>query len=242
MTLRLDLLPSPDSPLYRFDSRWKLAGIAVAMAAVLALRNPRTLTIAFAACLLLAVFGQVPIRWLLRRLGEVALFLSPFAFLLPFLATGDGHDWLTVAVRVYAKGLSVVTLALVLLSTSTLPTIFKAAHALRFPTTLLHVVMLTYRYVFVLGQELRRMRIALRVRGYRVRANAHTYRTTAHTAGTLLVRGYERAERVSRAMRCRGFDGRFRSLIEFRTRREDLVFLALVVGTATSLCVWDYAS
>jgi cobalt/nickel transport system permease protein len=242
MTLRLDLLRSPDSSLSRLDSRWKLAGIALAMAAVLALRNPLILTIAFAACLLLALVGQVSIRWLLRRLGEVTLFLSPFALLLPFLTTGDGHHWLAAAVRLYARGLSVITLALVLLSTSPLPATFKAAHALRFPTLLLHVVMLTYRYVFVLGQELRRMRTSLRVRGYRIRANAHTYRTIAHVAGTLFVRGYERAERVGQAMRCRGFDGRFRSLMEFRTRRADLVFFALVVGTATGLCVWDYAS
>ena len=41
-------------------------------------------------------------------------------------------------------------------------------------------------------------------------------------AGTLLVRGYERSERVAQAMRCRGFDGCFRALATFRTRWSDV--------------------
>src|SRR5437868_4244073 len=83
-------------------------------------------------------------------------------------------------------------------------------------------LVLTYRYTFLLAEELGRLRIALRVRGYRNRANLHSYRTIGHVAGTLLVRSHERAERVGQAMRCRGFDGRFRSLTAFRTRWPDV--------------------
>jgi cobalt/nickel transport system permease protein len=81
------------------------------------------------------------------------------------------------------------------------------------------------------------------VRGFRNRANAHSYRTVGQAAGTLLLHGYERAERVSHAMRCRGFDGRFRSLAAFRTRRVDVLTLMMVsvgvlalVGLDVLLC------
>ena len=84
------------------------------------------------------------------------------------------------------------------------------------------------------------MRTGLRVRGYRVRANRHSYRTTGHLAGTMLVRGYERAERVGQAMRCRGFDGKFRSLERFQTRPADIAFFLLLTGFAVLLCAWDY--
>jgi cobalt/nickel transport system permease protein len=60
-----------------------------------------------------------------------------------------------------------------------------------------------------------------------------------HVTGTLLVRGYERGERVAQAMRCRGFDGRFRSLTDFRTTRYDVLMLALVWATAGAMLVWD---
>jgi cobalt/nickel transport system permease protein len=99
---------------------------------------------------------------------------------------------------------------------------------------------LTYRYVFVLAEELRRLRIALRVRGYRNRPTRHSYRTMGHVAGTLLVRGYERAERVGQAMRCRGFDGRFRSLTAFHTTPADVLFFAVVLGGAGALVGWDW--
>jgi len=99
--------------------------------------------------------------------------------------------------------------------------------------------MLTYRYIFVLATELARLRIALRVRGYRNRASRHSYRTVGHVGGTLLVRGYERAERVGQAMRCRGFDGRFRSLAEFRTTTADLSFFLVLVGAVAGLLLWE---
>jgi cobalt/nickel transport system permease protein len=98
---------------------------------------------------------------------------------------------------------------------------------------------MTYRYLFVLADEVRRMRIAFRARGYRLRANAHTYRTTAHLAGTLLVRGHERAQRISHAMRCRGFDGTFRSLTIFRTSPPDVLFFSSVVLGTAALWMWD---
>jgi cobalt/nickel transport system permease protein len=41
------------------------------------------------------------------------------------------------------------------------------------------------------------------------------------------VRSHERAERVSQAMRCRGFDGRYRSLREVRTRGADVLIFAI---------------
>ncbi len=84
------------------------------------------------------------------------------------------------------------------------------------------------------------MRIALRVRGYRNRANRHSYRTAGHVAGTLLVRGCERAERVGQAMRCRGFDGRFRSLTTFHTRPADVLAFGLITASAAALAAWDW--
>src|SRR5205085_345363 len=83
------------------------------------------------------------------------------------------------------------SLALVALATAPLEVNLKAAHALHMPGLLIHLTLLAFRYLFVLGDELGRLRIAVRVRGYRNRMSRHCYRTIGHLAGTLLVRGDE---------------------------------------------------
>ncbi len=84
------------------------------------------------------------------------------------------------------------------------------------------------------------MRIALRLRGYRNRANLHSYRTIGAVTGALLVRGWERGERVGQAMRCRGFDGRFRSLSDFHTTVADVLAFVVVVAAAVGVCMLDW--
>src|SRR5262249_2035450 len=120
-----------------------------------------------------------------------------------------------------------------------LPELLKATHALYAPGIGVHLALLTFRYIFLLADEFIRLRTALRVRAFRNRANFHSYRTAAHAAGTLLVRGHERAEQVSHAMRCRGFDGVFRSLGEFRTRPWDVIGFVLIISSAAAILIVD---
>jgi cobalt/nickel transport system permease protein len=147
---------------------------------------------------------------------------------------------LTAAVRLLAKALAITSLMLVLWATAPPAETFKAAHALRLPGLLVHLFVLTYRYLFLLAEEVGRLRIALRVRGYRNRLSLHSYRTVGHVAGTLLVRGAERAERVGQALRCRGFDGRFRSLSEAHTGLAEVLFLFLLLAGSAGLLLWDW--
>ena len=101
------------------------------------------------------------------------------------------------------------------------------------------VALLAYRYAFLLADELRRLRVALRVRGFTPRADRHGYRTVGHALGAVLVRGSDRADRVADAMRCRGFDGRFHTLTAFRTTAADAAACAAVVLVITGLVAWD---
>jgi cobalt/nickel transport system permease protein len=251
MTVALVPLPAPESPLGRLDPRWKLAGLVLAALAGAALQTLGAAAAAFAGAAGLAVFARLPWRWYLSRLALVAALLLLFVVLLPLLLQDDGPalelgpvrlSWhgLRVALVLCLKALTIVTLMLVLLATTPLNTTLQAAHALRVPGLFVQLTLLTYRYVFVLSDELARLRVALRVRGYRHRATRHSYRTVGHVAGTLLVRGSERAERVGQAMRCRGFDGRFRSLAEFRTTAADVAAFVALAGSASALWVWDW--
>jgi cobalt/nickel transport system permease protein len=251
MTLALATLPSLDSPLGRLDARWRLAALLGAATAAAAVRSLPAAAAALVGAWLLALVARLPAVWYFQRLAGVAAVLLLFAAPLPFLLEGPGPSWqwgpvhvwahgLVAAGTLLAKALAVITILIVLLATAPLDATLKAARALRIPGLFVQLALLSYRYVFVLIDELRRLRVALRVRGYRNRPTLHSYRTLSHVTGSLLVRGHERAERVSQAMRCRGFDGQFRSLTAFQTRAVDVLASAVILGSAAGLLCGDW--
>jgi cobalt/nickel transport system permease protein len=250
MTLAFDTLPVGDSWLSRLDPRWKLAALLLAAAAAAMLQALPAAAIGLAGTLALAASARLPRAWYLARLATVLLLVAPFALMLPLLHRQHETAWEVGPVQLSPHGTqlgallclkaaTITSLFLILLATGPLPVTLKAAQSLRVPGLLVQLTVLTYRYLFVLADELARLRLALRVRGYRNRANLHSYRTVGHVAGTLLVRGYERAERVGQAMRCRGFNGRFRALADFQTTWLDVVVFFAITLTSAALVVWD---
>jgi cobalt/nickel transport system permease protein len=248
VTLTLDHFAVSAAPLGRFDPRWKLAALVPATIAAALLRTVPTAAAALLFALVLALLSGITWAWYARRLATVAAFLAVFVLCLPWLVPGDGWDLgpahvsaagLELALVIALKAFAIVTLMLVLWASAPLDSTLKAAHALHVPGLFIQLIVLTFRYVFLLSEELARLRIALRVRGYRNRANLHSYRTVGHVTGSLLIRSYERAERVGQAMRCRGFDGRFRSLAEFHTRLADVAGFAAIIAAAAGLLIWD---
>ena len=77
------------------------------------------------------------------------------------------------------------------------------------PAGLVQTLAFAARYLSVLERELGAVRQAMRARGFRARSDRHTYRSMGYFVGALVVRAFDRSERVLEAMRCRGFDGRF---------------------------------
>jgi cobalt/nickel transport system permease protein len=250
MTLAFDLPNCPPSLVARLDPRWKLAGLLLASLAVLNLHSVGPALAGLAGALLLVMMARLPMAWYLRRLAYALLMFALFLAWLPFVVQ-VGDETLDVGflaisltglarlIVLTAKIASMISLMLVLLATTPLPNIFKAARALWMPRLLVFLMLLTYRYVFLLVDEFARLRVALRVRGFRNRADLHSYRTIGQVAGTLLVRSHERSERVGQAMRCRGFDGEFRALDEFAAAWPDVLAFAVIVGYAASLLAWD---
>jgi cobalt/nickel transport system permease protein len=222
--------------LARRDPRWKLVAAALIGAAILSLQTLSAAAFAFALLLALIALAGIPLRWFAARLGGIALFLLLFVLVLPISMPGETVVLgpLTLSLRglaaaglILCKSLAFVGLVLLVMATGPLDDYLHAARRLHLPGVLIQLLALTHRYLFVFTEELGKLRIALRVRGYRNRLSRHSYRTIGNVTGTLLVRSHERAERVSQAMRCRGFDGRYRSLREVRTRGADVLIFAI---------------
>lgn len=249
----LPLFPNggiPDSPLARWDARWKLAALLIAAFGFATLDRVGPSVAAFALGLGLLFLTRAPSRWARGRLGLFAVAALPFLLVLPFTLDPGGPGWelgpvrvsehgLVAGLAVFCRCLAVGCLTLILVGTAPFHHTLAAAHRLRAPGVLVLIVGLAYRYTFLLGDEFRRIRVALRTRGFQARANRHGYRTLGHATGALLVRGADRAERVTAAMRCRGFDGAFRTTISFRTTWADVAGWLLIVAATAGLIAWD---
>jgi cobalt/nickel transport system permease protein len=99
-----------------------------------------------------------------------------------------------------------MTAFMALLATMTVDTLGHTLNRLRLPDKMVHMLLITYRYLFVIEQEYQRL-----VQGPEDpqlpsrKTNLHSYRTYAYLVGMLFVRASERARRVHNAMICRGF-------------------------------------
>lgn len=251
MQRSLAAVPVVDSPAARLDARWRLAGLALLLAASAISRTVSIASLELVFSALLVWWARVPLRWCVERVVPVLLVLLPAAVLLPISWVASPGSWqfgviyfspesARLVLLIFLKAAALVLLLQVILVTAPLTTTLKAAHHLRVPGLVVQILMLSYRYVYVLGDELARLRIALRVRGFRNRPTRHGYRTVGHLSGTLLVRGYERAERVGHAMTCRGYHGRFHALTQFRTHLADVAFFLVLAGSSISLTVMDW--
>jgi cobalt/nickel transport system permease protein len=145
-----------------------------------------------------------------------------------------------LAARITLKSNAILLTFIALIATMAFSTLGYALKQLRVPQKIIHLLLMNYRYVFVIEQEYQRLIRAAKIRGFQPKTNLHTYRTYAYVIGMLLVRAISRAQRVYQAMLCRGFKGAFYSLQEFRAGAEGLIFSVLMTGIIIVLVLMEW--
>ena len=129
-----------------------------------------------------------------------------------------------------------VQAAIVLAASTPFPELLQAMRAIGAPRLLVAMFGLMWRYLFVLVDEALRLMRARSARSGRLEGStartggsiAWRARVTGGMAGNLLVRAFERSERIYAAMLARGYDGETRSLPPALIR--SAAWLSLVVG------------
>jgi cobalt/nickel transport system permease protein len=191
-----------------------------------------------------AAAARVPLGFLLRRMLIEVPFVA-FALLLPFLAQGPRVTWLGLSLsesglwgawNVLAKGSLGVAAAVLLAATTELRALLLGLQRLRLPALLVQIATFMLRYVHVVSDELRRMRIAREARGFTARGVRH-WGVLARTAGALFIRCYERGERVHLAMLSRGYDGTMPVIDRLAATRADWARAAALPAAALVGCV-----
>ena len=207
------------SRIHRAPAHVKIATLVVFMLTVVA--TPREWYPVFAGYFALVlgviVVSQVPFGYIAKRMVVEVPFVV-FALLMPFVATGPRVDVLGLSVSeagvlaawgLLAKGTLGVMASLTLAATTEPRDVLVGLERLRVPSQLVQIVGFMVRYLDVVTDEMRRMRIARESRGFSGRG-LRAWPVYARTAGALFVRSYERGERVHLAMLSRGYDGRAR--------------------------------
>jgi cobalt/nickel transport system permease protein len=110
-----------------------------------------------------------------------------------------------------------------LAATTGFPAICRALGRLGMPQVFVQQLQFMYRYLFVLFEEAERMVRARELRSFRNRGMG--IGPLSSMVGHLLLRTWERAERIHMAMLCRGFSGEAATLPAGGLKRADLLFL-----------------
>jgi len=200
----------------------------------------------FALIMATALLARIEPTYLLKR-SVVALPFALAAITLPF--TVPGQTLLTIPVfgglTVSAEGVirfvsilikSWLSLQMAIILVTAFPAILWALRALRIPPPLIAIVSLMYRYLFVLFDEAMRL---LRARAARSATQDGTRsggslawrgQVAGRMAGSLMLRSFERSERIYNAMLARGYQGQLLGLEHGHLRSRDLVVAGIMVA------------
>jgi cobalt/nickel transport system permease protein len=236
--------------VHGIDPRLRVVG-AVAFAVIVAVAYAfPTLLAALSLSLAFALVARLSIKQVLRSLVAPMIFLLLLWAVLPWSQEGKvlmaiGSVDITRAGVILCAQISLKTIALMMafmamLATMTVDTLGHTLNRLRLPDKMVHMLLITYRYLFVLEQEYQRMVRAMKIRNFEPKTNLHSYRTYAYLVGMLFVRASERARRVHCAMICRGFNGRFTSLRSFPSNPGNYIFAAGIALSLTLLASLEW--
>lgn len=215
---RLEQLAEGGTCIHRLHPLAKLLMTAVFLGAVISFPvhalsglAPMTLYIVLGMAL-----SETPWKPILLRLLTAAPFVAvtglcnllldraPLFFLGPVSVSGGVLSCLSIL----GKGFLTVSAVLLLVSTTSLLELSNQLARCHAPRMLCLQLILTYRYISVLLGEAGQM-----VTAYRLRSGRDGGIRMADMGcflGQLLLRSYDRAERVYCAMKCRGYDGTYR--------------------------------
>ncbi|WP_169314678.1 cobalt ECF transporter T component CbiQ [Acetobacterium woodii] len=189
---------------------------------------------------ILMALSEIPYKPLLKRM-LVALPFSFFAGLSNIifdqkLAMMIGTIPVSYGVisftTIIVKTVFTVMAVLILIATTSLPQISYQLLAIKVPKIIVEQIMLTYRYISVLLEQVSNMYTAYILRA--PDAKGIKMKDMGIFVGQLLLKSFDRAENIYYAMKCRGYDGNYLYAKPNKINQIDWTYL-LVVGVVLLL-------
>jgi cobalt/nickel transport system permease protein len=231
----MDTIASGKTFFHRLDPRIKLVTTMLFIIAVVSFDKYTILPLIpfFIYPVIMISGGGLPAGYLIKKIFQV----SPFAILIgifnPFLdreiishigTIGFSGGWISF-ISILIRFVLTISAALILISLTGFNAVCMALSRLGVPAPFVVQLLFFFRYIFVLVDEAGRMEMARAARAFNSRARP--FRVFISVIGHLLLRSFDRAERVYIAMRCRGFDGDIRLVRRIKAGWKDFGFLAI---------------
>ena len=233
------------------DPRMRVFATAAFAIAVVSFSRREVLALALVVAFGVMLLARLPIMKTVRRVAAMDAFIVFMIALLPFTVPGEpifelfgmpaSKEGFLAALAIALKAMAIVMMAMALLGSMEAVTLARALRSLGMPERLVHLILFTVRYIDVLHQEYRRLRTAMKARGFQPTNSRHTYVSFGYLIGMMLLRALERSERILQAMKCRGFSGRFFLQSDWRLSRGDFAFSVLFAALIAGLFFLEVA-
>ncbi|HEX2944915.1 MAG TPA: cobalt ECF transporter T component CbiQ [Clostridia bacterium] len=229
----LDDLAKKGTSIHKMHPLVKLVTTLVYLAAVISFGRydiGRLLPYVFYPVVIIAL-AELPVVPVLKRVLLVEPFIIGIGILNPLFdnhtvmlgGVAISHGWVTFLSIFIKCGLTVVV-SILLVATTGMDKLAAALRMLKLPKLFVLQLLLTYRYISVLIEEVFRMQ-----RAYSLRAPGQKgihISIWGSFAGQLILRTYERAQRVYQSMSLRGFTGEYNTGKIARIGLKDFAYIA----------------
>lgn len=241
----IDRYAEIDSAIHRIEPRIKVVsfGILIVSAVFAGTVQTALFFLVVAAALLLA--SRLPVRFMCTRVKVICVFVIPILILMPITVPGTpffslgplvaSAEGISFAVLVTIRSVAAILLVVTMLGTQRFDTTLKAFALLRVPGIIIQMLLFTYRYIYVMIDEFLRIWSSMRAKGYAFRFSRHGLSIIGNCIGMLLIKSYERAERVYQAMIAKGYTGKPVSFATFRVTVLDGLFCAVALVLAVGI-------
>jgi len=235
---RLDRLSYRDTCVHHLDPRAKVIATMLFLITVISFPKYEVVALVpfFLFPVLLMTLAEIPVRFIVKKVIAV----SPFAIFIgifnPFLdirtvavilGVPISGGWLSF-LSIILKFALTVSVALLLIATTSFPGVCHALRRLGFPALFVSQLLFLYRYLFVLMEEAMRIIRAREMRSFGSRGTG--VKVFVRLIGILFLRAVDRAERIYYAMLSRGFQGDIPDLKRSRIAFRDLRFMAMTIA------------
>ena len=230
---RLDRLATGDTVMHRLDPRAKVLTTLVFIVSVVSFGKYELSALIpfFIFPAVVIGLGDLPAGYLVRKVVLVCPLALAVGIFNPVFDTGNlvqlgplnvTGGWISCASIVVRAALT-VSAALILVAVTGFSAICRALEHLGMPKAFAVQLLFLYRYVFVLTEEGGQASRARELRSFGKKGRGIS--SYASLLGHLLLRTWQRAERIHMAMLARGFTGVFHTREQYRFGTTELLYL-----------------
>ncbi|MFW6129224.1 MAG: cobalt ECF transporter T component CbiQ [Candidatus Aminicenantaceae bacterium] len=243
----LDKYSNLNSPLHRIDPRGKLITFILSIGIIVS--EPREeikgIFFYYLIIVILLSLSRIPLKYILKRCLLVSPIIIMAAAFLPLsyipgwkdLSEGMRGQVFSFSLSLILKVFAAVILLTLLTSTEKFNRLLDGLRKLKMPSVLGMISALMYRYVFILNDEILRIKLARESRTPgKIRISR--FKIFGNQAAMIFIRSWSRAQIVYNTMLSRGFNGDFHDFKDLSFTMNDALFVIIILSAMVLIRVF----